>query len=360
MATADFRVERAGADEARDRLLARGRAHWGDRVLRIFCTVAVFAPVVFLVVLAAVMVVNAWPAIIFNGIGFFTGHVWTLGHLYSLIPGQPAPQVTRNGVTAPKGAEYGVLTLVVGTLLSSIIALVLALPIAVGGVMLLVERIPVRLQGGLSIFLELLAGIPSVVYGLWGLTIFGPLMAQHVYPALARGLGWTWAFRPPVGTGPGLFTAGLVLALMVLPIIAATTRDLVRTVPVLHKEGALALGMTRFEVVRVVTIPFVRNGVVAATLLGWGRALGETMAVLLISGNALNIFPYNIFAPFSTIAATIAVQLDSAFTDTTGMAVHALAQAGLLLLLITLVTNYLGRMIVRRSSGAALPVGRGF
>ncbi len=360
MATADFGVERARADEARDRLLAKGGVHWGDRALRIFCTIAVFTPVLCLVVLAVVMVVNAWPAIIFNGLGFFTGHIWTLGHLYSLIPGQPAPQITRNGITAPKGAEYGVLTLLVGTLLSSIIALVLALPIAVGGVMLLVERVPARLQPGLSVFLELLAGIPSVVYGLWGLTIFGPLMAQHIYPALARGLGWTWVLGSPVGTGPGLFTAGLVLALMVIPIIAATTRDLVRTVPVLHKEGALALGMTRFEVVRVVTIPFVRNGVVAATLLGWGRALGETMAVLLISGNALNIFPYNIFAPFSTIAATIAVQLDSAFTDTTGMAVQALAQAGLLLLLITLVTNYLGRLIVRRSSGAALPVGRGF
>ena len=360
MATADLGARPGGSDEARDRLLERGSVNWGDRLLRIFCTGAAFVPVLFLVVLAVVMVVNAVPAIIFNGFGFFTGHIWTLGHLYSLIPGQAAPTVTRRGVTAPVGAEYGVLTLLVGTLLSSIIAMILALPIAVGGVMLLVERIPSRLQGLLSVFLELLAGIPSVVYGLWGLTIFGPLLAQHVYPALAAGLGWTWIFRGPVGTGPGLFTAGLVLSLMVIPIIAATTRDLVRTVPVLHKEGALALGMTRFEMVRVVTIPFVRNGVVAASLLGWGRALGETMAVLLISGNALNIFPYNIYAPFSTIAATIAVQLDSAFTDTTGMAVAALAQAGVLLLLITLLTNYVGRLIVRRSSGAALPVGRGF
>jgi phosphate transport system permease protein len=360
VATADFGTQQARAAQARDRLLAKGSVHWGDRALRIFSTLAAFVPVLFLVVLAVVMVVNAWSAIIFNGIGFFTSNIWTLGHLYSLIPGQPVPLIHRNGVSAPTGAEYGVLTLLVGTLLSSIIALVLAIPIAVGGVMLLVERIPARLQGPLSIFLELLAGIPSVVYGLWGLTIFGPLLAQHIFPALAAGLGWTWIFRGPVGSGPGLLTAGLVLSLMVIPIIAATTRDLLRTVPVLHKEGALALGMTRYEVVRVVTIPFVRSGVVAATLLGWGRALGETMAVLLISGGALNIYPYNIYAPFSTIAATIAVQLDSAFTDTTGMAVHALAQAGLLLLVITLLTNWLGRLIVRQSSGAALPVGRGF
>ncbi|MGH7910477.1 MAG: phosphate ABC transporter permease subunit PstC, partial [Candidatus Dormibacteraceae bacterium] len=250
--------------------------------------------------------------------------------------------------------------LLVGTLASSIIALILALPIAVGGVLFLVERVPVRLQGILSIFLELLAGIPSVVYGLWGLTVFGPLAAEHVYPTLARVLGWTVVFRGPVGSGPGLFTAGLVLALMVIPIIAATTRDLVRTVPVLHKEGALALGMTRYEMIRVVTIPFVRDGIAAATLLGWGRALGETMAVLLISGDALNVYPHSIYSPISTIAATIASQLDSAFTDTTGMAIHSLAEAGLLLLVITLLTNWLGRLIVRRSSGGALPVGRGF
>jgi phosphate transport system permease protein len=131
-------------------------------------------------------------------------------------------------------------------------------------------------------------------------------------------------------------------------------------VPILHKEGALALGMTRYETVKVVTIPFIRNGIFAAALLGWARALGETMAVLMVCGNALNIFPYNIYAPTITIAATIAATLDGALTDATGMAVSALAEAGLLLLIITLITNWLARMIVRRTSGAALPVGRGF
>lgn len=360
MGTADFAADRARDAEARERLLSEGEAHWGDRVLRYFCTAAALVPVLFLVVLTVVMLVNSIPSIIFNGIGFFTGHIWSLGKLYSLIPNQAPPTITRHGITAPQGAEYGILTLLVGTLASSIIALVFALPIAVGGVLLLVERVPSQAQGVLGVFLELLAGIPSVVYGLWGLTVFGPVLAQHVYPALDAALGWTVIFRGPVGSGPGLFTAGLVLALMVIPIIAATTRELVRTVPVLHKEGALALGMTRFEMIRVVTIPFVRNGVVAATLLGWARALGETMAVLLVSGDVLNIFPHNIYAPISTIAAVIATQLDSAFTDTTGMAINALAQAGLVLLIITLITNYLGRLVVRRSSGGALPVGRGF
>ena len=339
---------------ARERRLLRADVSWGDRLLRAFCTAAACVPLLLLGALAVVLLVNAWPAIIFNGWSFFTGHVWTLGNLYG------GAYEYHHGIKAAHNARFGAATLIVGTLATSAIALVVALPVAVGGVLMLVERVPQRLQGLLSVFMELLAGIPSVVYGLWGLIIFGPLMARSVYPLLAHLLGWTKVFAGPVGSGPGLLTAGLVLALMVIPIIAATTRDLVRTVPVLHKEGALVLGMTRYEMTRVVTLPFVRNGIFAAALLGWGRALGETMAVLMISGNALNIFPGNIYAPVSTIAATIAAMLDSALTDATGMGVRALAEAGLVLLAITLITNWLGRFIVRRTSGAALPVGRGF
>jgi phosphate transport system permease protein len=324
-----------------------------DRILRGFCRFAAFVPLLFLAVLAGVMIVNAWPAVIFNGANFFTGHVFTLGNLYGGTP------TVHNGISAPHNAQYGAAAIIGGTLLTSIIALALALPIAVGGVLVLVERIPRQLQGALGIFLELLAGIPSVVYGLWGLITFGPLLAQHVYPALAAGLGWLPPFRQPVGSGQGLLTASLILCLMIIPVIAATTRELLRTVPVLHKEGALAMGMTRYETARVVTLPFVRSGILAASLLGWARALGETIAVLMVSGNALNIFPYNIYAPVSTIAATIAATLDAALTDATGVAVQALAEAGLVLLAITLATNWAGRVIIRRTSRAALPVGRG-
>ncbi|MBO0704894.1 MAG: phosphate ABC transporter permease subunit PstC [Candidatus Dormibacteraeota bacterium] len=324
-----------------------------DRILRGFCRVAAFVPLGFLAVLAGVMIVNAWPAIIFNGTNFFTGHVFTLGNLYGGTP------TVHNGISAPHNAQYGMAAIIGGTLLTSIIALAFAIPIAVGGVLVLVERIPRQLQGVLGVFLELLAGIPSVVYGLWGLITFGPLLAHHVYPVLAAVLGWIPAFRGPVGSGQGLLTAGLILSLMIIPVIAATTRELLRTVPVLHKEGALAMGMTRYETVRVVTLPFVRSGIMAASLLGWARALGETIAVLMVSGNALNIFPYNIYAPVSTIAATIAATLDAALTDATGVAVQALAEAGLVLLAITLATNWAGRVIIRRTSRAALPVGRG-
>jgi phosphate transport system permease protein len=325
-----------------------------DRVVRLLCLAAAVAPVFLLLVLAVVMLKSALPAAVYSGLGFFTGRVFSFGNLYG------GTATVHNGIAGPHDAQYGAAPIILGTLLTSIIALAVAIPISVGGVLMLVERVPHRFQGWLSIFLELLAGIPSVVYGLWGVIIFGPVLAHYFFPALAAGLDWIPVFRPPVGSGEGLLTAALVLAVMIVPIIAATTRDLLRTVPVLHKEGALALGMTRYETVKVVTIPFVRRGIVAASILGWARALGETMAVLMISGNALNIYPYNVYAPVSTIAATIAAELDGALTDATGLAVSALAEAGLILLAITLLTNWIARVIVRRTSGTALPVGRGF
>jgi phosphate transport system permease protein len=242
---------------------------------------------------------------------------------------------------------------------SSLIALVLAVPISVGGVLMLSEWIPRQLEGPLSTFLELLAGIPSVVFGFWGLTVFGPFLGAHVFPALSH-LGvvlpffkGSWAYN-----GQGLLTASLVLTLMIIPIIASTTRQLVRRVPVLATEGALALGMTKYEVVRVVTIPYVRTGIIASALLGWGRALGETIAVLLIIGMANNP-PVNVYGTTSTLASTIAADLDSALGDGTGMAVRAMALLGLLLLTMSLITNLAGRLVVRRISSDALPVGRG-
>lgn len=326
----------------------------GDRVFRACCGVATLVAPVLLGILAVVMLTSAIPALRYSGLTFITGRVFDFGNLYVNA------LTVHNGVSAPHNAQYGAAVLLVGTLLTSIIALVMAVPIAVGGVIVLVERVPIWLQGFMGLFLEVLAGIPSVAYGLWGLIIFGPLMAHNVYPILARVLGFIPAFRGPVGGGQGLLTAGLILAVMIVPIIATTTRDLLRSVPVLQKEGAFALGMTHFDVVRIVSIPFVRSGIIAASLLGWARALGETMAVLMICGNAINIYPYNVYAPTGTVAANIAATLDGALTDATGMAVRALAATGLALLLITLATNWLARAIVSRTTQGGMPVGRGF
>lgn len=313
--------------------------------------VAGVVPTAALVFLVYEMVKSAYPAVVFNGWHFFTSKTFTMGNLYS------TSLEVHHGYTAAHGASYGVLPLLFGTVLSSVIALVVALPISVGGAVLLAERVPRRLQGGLGIFLELLAGIPSVIFGLWGIYTLGPLMSRTAFRWLAD-LHIPW-LSGSTGSGEGLLTSSLVLAVMIIPIIAATTRELIRSVPPLSKEGAVALGLTPSETVRYVTIPFVRTGILAASILGLARALGETIAVLIISGNALNIYPHNVFAPFSTMAATIAAFLDGALTDSTGMAVHALAEVGLVLLVVTLLANLGGRLITSRYSTVGLPVGRG-
>jgi phosphate transport system permease protein len=350
-ATLENKPEAAGPPRLSERARRLSELTPKDRVIRGFLLVAAIIPTGVLVFLAYQMVKQAYPAIIFNGWKFFTGKTFTLGNLYS-----PTLE-TRHGYQAPHGAEYGIAPMIFGTLVSSIIALVFAVPISIGGAVLLIEKLPPRIANPFGVFLELLAGIPSVIFGLWGLYTFGPLLARNVYPKIID-LGIPW-MKSQTGNGQGLMTASLVLSLMIVPIVASITRELIRTVPVVSKEGATALGLTHSEMIRIVSIPYVRTGIIAASVLGWARALGETIAVLIISGNALNTFPHSIFDPFSTLAATIAALLDGALTDTTGMALHSLAEVGLVLLAITLITNFAGRLITRRFSDAGLPVGRG-
>ena len=166
-------------------------------------------------------------------------------------------------------------------------------------------------------------------------------------------------FRGDTGSGEGLLTASLVLAIMIVPIVAATTRDLLRQVPRLPKEGALALGMNDWEVARKVSLPWVRAGIIGASVLGLARALGETIAVAMVSGAVLGTVPSNLYLPFGTIAATIVSQLDGALSDGTGFAVQTLAEFALVLAVITLLANIGARMLVRKVAGTALPVGRG-
>lgn len=320
-----------------------------DRVVRGVLALAAVIPTAALAFLAYQMVKEAWPAIVFNGGHFFTTKTFNLGNLYGST-------VTRHGYKAAVGANYGVLAILFGTAVSSAIALILALPVAVGGAILLVEKLPARFQGTLGVFLELLAGIPSVIFGLWGIYALGPLLSRTVFRWIAD-LHIPW-FDGSTGSGEGLLTASVVLAVMIVPIIASITRELIRGVPETAKEGAVAMGFTSFETVRYVTIPYVRTGIFAAAVLGLARALGETIAVLIISANQLAI-PHNVFQPFATMAATIAATLDSALTDSTGMATHALAEVGLVLLVITLLANFGGRLLTKRFSDAGLPVGRG-
>jgi phosphate transport system permease protein len=314
-----------------------------------------FVPLLALVGILAVLVWKAWPAIRFNGFGFFTHDQWNIGSLYS-------PIVTTHGVRHPPDASYGALPFIVGTVVSSAIALVLAVPVAIGTALVVVEKLPARLSSAVGFCLEVLAGVPSVVYGLWGFFTLGPFLSHHVAPLWADHLPDVPVlrfFRAPTGGGQGLFTVGVVLAIMILPIIAATSRDLLRQVPRATVEGAVALGMTDSEALGAVTIPWVRSGVIGASVLGLGRALGETIAVLMVCGSLTGGEVHSFYGAFNTISAAIVSQLDGAQTDASGLAISALAELGLVLLVITLVVNVGARMLVRRVATTALPVGRG-
>jgi len=312
-------------------------------------------PLAGLVFIIVVLLVEALPAIRVNGASFFTKTAFNLGNSYGSM-------VTTQGVQHPGGASFGIFGWAMGTLASSLIAGIVAIPVSVLGALAVVYRLPKRASKVVGFTLEVLAGIPSVIVGLWGALTLGPLLAHHVYPWISRNapdVPVLSFFRGSPGNGEGLATTGLVLSIMIIPIVAATTRDLLRQVPALPQEGAAALGMTDWEVARAVTLPWVAAGIVGAAVLGLARALGETMAVAMVSGVVVSGSPTSFFAPMTTVAATIVTQLDSAFTDSSGFAVKSLAEAALVLALITLVVNVLARLLVRRVSAAGLPVGRG-
>ncbi|OHV01562.1 phosphate ABC transporter permease subunit PstC [Mycobacterium talmoniae] len=312
-------------------------------------------PLLALVFVLVTLFLEALPAIKLNGLHFFSHTAWNPGNTYG-------DSVVTRGVEHPVGVDYGALPLIVGTLATSAIALIIAVPVSIGAALVLAQRLPKRLAGAVGMTLELLAGIPSVIVGLWGAITFGPVIAHDVAPLIARhapDVPILSYFRGDTGNGEGMLVSGLVLAVMIIPIIASTTRDLIQQVPVLPREGAVALGMSDWECARRVTLPWVSSGIIGAVVLGLGRALGETMAVAMVSGAALGAMPTTIYSAMTTIAATVVSQLDSAFTDFTGFAVKTLAEVSLVLMLITLLTNMAARALVRRTSGTALPVGRG-
>jgi phosphate transport system permease protein len=224
--------------------------------------------------------------------------------------------------------------------------LLVAVPVGVGAAIFLAEAVPPGPRLWLSFLVELLAAIPSVVFGLWGYAAVVPLLAHHVFPAMARALGWLPGFGQPTGSGFGLLTAGLVLSLMIVPLIVATLRDAIDRQPAAVREASAALGATRFETIWRVLMPCLRPVLIGACVLATGRALGETMAVLMVSGNALNTLPQTIYAPVSTMAAFIVSQLDSALQDPTGLAVRSLAEVALVLCVISVGVNAAARLML--------------
>ena len=241
----------------------------------------------------------------------------------------------------PVAGEFGALPFVYGTIVSSVLALILAVPLAVGVALFSTELCPRKLRAPLSFMVELLAAIPSVIYGLWGIFVLAPLLRVYVEPWLARRFGWTGLFE---GTpfGIGMLAAGVILAIMIIPIIASITREVVLTVPQQQREAVLALGATRWEMLRMGVLRNARAGIMGGIILGLGRAIGETIAVTMVIGNTPQIAK-SLFQPGYTLASVIANE----FTEAIGnLYPSALMEIGLALFLVTLVVNALARLLV--------------
>ncbi|MEA2224006.1 MAG: phosphate transport system permease protein [Solirubrobacteraceae bacterium] len=255
----------------------------------------------------------------------------------------------------PSRGLYGALPLVFGTLLTSVIALAIGVPIAVASALYITELAPRRLRAPLTLLIELLAAVPSVVYGLWGIFFLAP----KLLPA-EKWFSSTFDFLPFVGgivAIPNYFVAGLILAIMIIPIVSAISREVMATVPHDHKEAALALGATRWEMIRIAVLPYSRAGISGAAMLGLGRAIGETIAVTIVIGNAA-VIGDSIFSQGYTLAAVIANEFGEAASDPVHRA--SLIAAGLVLFILTLVVNLVARYYVNRASGAGarkVPVG---
>jgi phosphate ABC transporter permease protein PstC len=255
----------------------------------------------------------------------------------------------------PSRGLYGALPLVFGTLLTSVLALAIGVPVAVASALYITELSPRRLRGPLTLLIELLAAVPSVVYGLWGIFFLAPklLPAEKWFTS-------TFDFLPFVGgtvSIPNYFVAGLILAIMIVPIVSAISREVMATVPRDHKEAALALGATRWEMIRIAVLPYSRAGISGAAMLGLGRAIGETIAVTIVIGNAA-VVGDSLFSQGYTLAAVIANEFGEAASDPVHRA--SLIAAGLVLFILTLAVNLVARYYVNRAQGASqrkVPVG---
>jgi phosphate transport system permease protein len=241
----------------------------------------------------------------------------------------------------PVSESFGALPFIFGTLVSSIVALVIAVPLSVGVAVFTTEMCPKSLRAPLSFFVELLAAIPSVIFGLWAMFVLVPLLSGYVEPFLGKTLGWTGLFTGPK-YGIGMLAAGIILAIMVIPIISSIAREVLSVVPQNQREGVLALGATRWEMIRVGVLRNARAGIVGGIILGLGRALGETMAVFMVIGNRPEISK-SLFAPGYTMASVLANEFSEATGDTY---LSALVEIGLALFIVTIIVNALARLLV--------------
>jgi len=297
-----------------------------DRVYRAaILGFALCVPILLLLIFVEVGLAG-WPALRQFGFSFLTSSTWD-----------------------PVAGEFGAAPAIAGTIITSIIALVIATPLALGGAIFLSDFAPSWIRQPLAFLIDLLAAVPSVVYGLWGVFFLLPLLRESVMPFLrdTLHLGATPFFRGPA-YGPSVLAAGLILSIMVLPYIAAVSREVLMAVPRSQREAALALGATRWETITGAVIPFARSGIIGGVILGLGRALGETMAVTMVIGNRHELSA-SLFAPGYTMASLIANEFSEATND---VHLSALMAVGFVLLLITLVVNAIARWLVWQTGGS--------
>jgi phosphate transport system permease protein len=241
----------------------------------------------------------------------------------------------------PVAGDFGALPFIAGTLITSFLALAMAVPLALGVAIFLSELCPAKLRAPISFLTELLAAIPSVVYGLWAVFVLVPIMRDQLGPFLSKYLGWTGLFEG-YNFGVGVLTASIILAIMILPIISSITRDIMMSVPTSQREAVLALGATRWEMIRTGVLRNARIGIVGAIILGLGRALGETMAVTMVIGNHPEI-PKSLFAPGYTLASVLANEFSEASGD---LYLSSLIEIGLALFIVTVIVNAIARGLV--------------
>jgi phosphate transport system permease protein len=299
-------------------LQSRGGSKMADSTFRWLMVLCAFSIFGIVALIATELVLRSQLTISKFGLKFFFGSAWD--------------SVNDN---------YGALPFIYGTLVSSLVALVIAVPLSVGVAIFLTEMCPRVLRGPLSFLTELLAAIPSVVYGLWAVFVLVPILREDVNPILMRLLGWTGLFAPP-NFGIGLFAAGVILAIMILPIISSLTREVMTAVPNMQREAVLALGATRWEMIRMGVLRNARIGIVGSIILGLGRALGETMAVTMVIGNRPEIVK-SLLAPAYSMASVIANEFSEASDD---MYRSALIEIGLALFVVTIIVNALARILV--------------
>ncbi len=299
----------------------------GDRLFKGALTLAALAIPLLMALLVYELYHGSELAIDRYGPGFVTGSTWD-----------------------PVAEEFGALPLIFGTVLSSALALLIAVPLSLGVAIYLTEFAPRVLRQPISFIIELLAAIPSVVYGLWGIFVLMPVLQKQVFPFLRDSLGFLPFFTGPI-YGPSMLAASLILAIMIMPFIMSVAREVLLAVPSSQREAALALGATRWEAVVSAILPYARSGIIGAIILGLGRALGETMAVTMLIGNRHEISA-SLFAPGYTMAAVIANEFSEAATD-----IHfaALSYVALVLFTVTVVVNAGARLLIWRvARGAAI------